>query len=73
MTNPLQQLEQRLQAQNKRIGELEAKYLALLEDLKTLRMELAARAIPAVASNPPADAIAREYRAQFDHWPGPQR
>lgn len=75
MTDRLQQLEQRVHTQNKRITDLEAKYLALLEDLKVVRAELAAKAVTvsAGANNPPVDAVAREYRSQFDHWPGPQR
>ena len=67
-----QQLEQKLQAQNKRIGDLETKYLQLLEDLKTLRTAVAGVIYP-----PPQPAQQNgktpEYVSQFDRWPGAER
>lgn len=66
MSDRLQQLEQKLQAQNKRLGELEAKYLALLEDLKSVRAEMAKRGGPL-----PAGAVSSTYQPAFDRWPSP--
>jgi hypothetical protein len=67
MTNPLQQLEQKLQAQAKRIGELEVKYAQLLEDLKALRGQMA----KPLKSDPATDV--NTYRPAFDRWPGAER
>jgi predicted nucleic acid-binding Zn-ribbon protein len=71
MTNPLQQLEQKLQSHQKRIVDLEAKYAQLLEDLKTLREKMAF-ANPTSLVNKPTEQ-AHQYRPAFDRWPGSQR
>jgi hypothetical protein len=68
MSDRFFQIEQKLAAANKRIADLETKYLALLEDLKTLRAELALRGTfdsPVIQSP--------GYQPAFDRWPGASR
>lgn len=70
----IQQLERQVQSLTKRIAELEAKYLALLEDLKIIRVELSRKSNaerPLAQTNDPASLA--EYQARFDRWPGNQR
>ena len=63
--NPLQQLEQKIHAQNKRIADLETKYLALLEDLKALRAALAEK-----NASRGTDKVAESsgYQPTFARW-----
>lgn len=65
MINPLQQLEQKIQAQNKRIADLEVKYAQLLEDLKTLRAVLAEK-----NASRGTDKVAESsgYQPAFARW-----
>ncbi len=62
-------LERQLAAANKRIADLEAKYLALLEDLKQIRE---APRLP-VGLTPPLDHGHGDrgptYQAAFERWP----
>jgi ABC-type phosphate transport system auxiliary subunit len=67
MSASFQQFEKQLQAQNKRITELETKYLALLENLKALRAELNKR--PVVNATDTGNA----YVPAFTQWPGATR
>ena len=60
----LGQIEQKLAAANKRIADLETKYLALLEDLKAVRAEMAKRIGPLAAG-----AVGSTYQPAFDRWP----
>jgi len=70
VTNPLQQLEQKLQAHQKRIADLEVKYAQLLEELKTLRAQLAEK-----NASRGTDKVAESsgYQPAFDRWPGAAR
>lgn len=68
MSDRLGQLERQLTAQNKRIVELEGKYLALLEDIKKLR----AHAEVPRGTIPPENQIPI-YQPAFDRWPGAAR
>jgi septal ring factor EnvC (AmiA/AmiB activator) len=63
--NPLQQLEQKLQSHQKRIVDLEAKYVQLLEDLKALRAVLAEK-----NASRGADKVAESsgYQPAFARW-----
>lgn len=70
MTNPLQQLEQKLQTHQKRIADLEVKYAQLLEELKMLRAEVAKRAEPPTVVQ---SAVGAGYESRFERWPGAQR
>ena len=74
MSDRLGQLDRQAAATNKRIADLEAQYLTLLEELKMLRAELAKR--PAMLT-PPLDHQHGDrgpvYTAQFDRWPGASR
>ena len=65
MTNPLQQLEQKLQAHQKRIADLEVKYAQLLEELKTLRAQLAEK-----NASRGTDKVAESsgYQSVFARW-----
>jgi hypothetical protein len=74
MTDRLQQLERQLQTANKRITDLETRYLALLEDLKMMRVEMARVSRGTIIPPPsnPADNL-NTYRSVFDRWPGAER
>lgn len=69
MIDRLQQLERQLQTANKRITDLEARYLALLEDLKAVRAEMARTMGPRGTTPPPEPG----YQPAFDRWPGAER
>lgn len=74
MSQQLGHIERQLAAANKRIAELEAKYLALAEELKALRAELARRPVAAIGA--PSDhghGMRAPYEAQFNQWPGSER
>lgn len=64
MSDRLSAVERQLTSANKRIADLETKYLALLEDLKTLRAEMTKRHGPL-----PAGAVGSTYQPAFDRWP----
>jgi hypothetical protein len=70
VSDRLTQVERQLVTANKRIAELETKYLALLEDLKLLHVELSKRP---TGLTPPLDhqhgVRGPVYTAQFDRWP----
>jgi hypothetical protein len=63
----LGQIEQKLAAANKRIADLETKYLALLEDLKAVRAQLVVPRGTVVPTWPPESG----YQPAFDRWPSP--
>jgi hypothetical protein len=64
MSDRLSAVERQLTAANKRIADLEAKYLVLLEDLKAIRAEMTKRHGPL-----PVAAVGSTYQPAFDRWP----
>lgn len=66
MSDRLASVERQLTTANKRIADLEAKYLALLEDLKAIRAEMAKRHGPL-----PVAAVGSTYQPAFERWPSP--
>jgi hypothetical protein len=65
VSDRLSAVERQLTTANKRIADLETKYLALLEDIKALRTQLT------VSRGTVPSGAQSSYQPAFERWPSP--